>query len=301
MAPRKKPDATDTEPPEEARPDTTGTPLLVEDGKLLPPEVEFTAVTLLRWLEGLGQKKPQLKARAWEYVQALVEQDVTNGQEILEIQESWWEKNHFPLTHVAMIRAAIGTEEVLTPGKVNRFANPQGMNTPVNRFTNPQGMNTPANSSMSGVSAESVLLSTVAELMKSHEKVADEQAKATAELSLQTIKAVSVSNAKIAVQPATLNCGANGLSPSPADMNSWIEDMITKHNTINGGTRAFLRRLIRDPTGSASDFKAFLNEDERKALYVNINEKIPRALLRSLWPTNELDGTGLLLVCFMLF
>ena len=27
MAPRKKPDATDTEPPEEARPDTTGTPL----------------------------------------------------------------------------------------------------------------------------------------------------------------------------------------------------------------------------------------------------------------------------------
>ena len=36
MAPRKKPDATDTEPPEEARPDTTATPLLVEDGKLLP-------------------------------------------------------------------------------------------------------------------------------------------------------------------------------------------------------------------------------------------------------------------------
>ena len=175
MAPRKKPDATDTEPPEEARPDTTGTPLLVEDGKLLPPEVEFTAVTLLRWLEGLGQKKPQLKARAWEYVQALVEQDVTNGQEILEIQESWWEKNNFPLTQVAMIRAAIGTEEVLTPSKVNRFANPQGMNTPVNRFTNPQGMNTPANSSMSGVSAESVLLSTVAELMKSHEKVRSSQ------------------------------------------------------------------------------------------------------------------------------
>ena len=122
MAPKKKPDATDTEPPDDARPDTTATPLLVEDGKLLPPEVEFTAVTLLRWLEGLGQKKPQLKARAWEYVQALVEQDVTNGQEILEIQESWWDKNNFPLTHVAIIRAAIGTEEVLTPGKVNRFA-----------------------------------------------------------------------------------------------------------------------------------------------------------------------------------
>ena len=67
---KKKPDVVDTEPPEEARPDTTATPLLVEDGNLLPPEVEFTAVTLLRWLEGLGQKKPKLKARAWEYVQA---------------------------------------------------------------------------------------------------------------------------------------------------------------------------------------------------------------------------------------
>ena len=32
----------------------------------------------------------------------------------------------------------------------------------------------------------------------------------------------------------------------------------------------------------------------RKALYVCINEKIPRALLRSLWPTNALDGTGLI-------
>ena len=60
----------DTEPPEEARPDTTGTPLLVEDGKLLSPAVEFTADTLLRWLEGLAEnkKKPQLRARAWEYV-----------------------------------------------------------------------------------------------------------------------------------------------------------------------------------------------------------------------------------------
>ena len=102
MAPRKKPDATDTEPPEEVRPATTATPLLVEDGKLLPPEVEFTAATLLRWLEGFGQKKPQLKARAWEYVQALVEQDVTNGKELLEMQESWLEKNHFLLTHVAI-------------------------------------------------------------------------------------------------------------------------------------------------------------------------------------------------------
>ncbi len=49
MAPRKKPDATDTEPPEEARLDTTATPLLVDDGKLLPPEVAFTAVQQLRY------------------------------------------------------------------------------------------------------------------------------------------------------------------------------------------------------------------------------------------------------------
>ena len=39
---------------------------------------------------------------------------------------------------------------------------------------------------MSGASAESVLLSTVAALMESHEKVAAEQAKAAAALSLHT-------------------------------------------------------------------------------------------------------------------
>ena len=36
MAPKKKPDATDTDPPEEARPDTTTTSLLVENGKVSP-------------------------------------------------------------------------------------------------------------------------------------------------------------------------------------------------------------------------------------------------------------------------
>ena len=43
MAPKKKPEATDTDPPDEARPDTIATPLLVEDGKLLSPTpaVEF--------------------------------------------------------------------------------------------------------------------------------------------------------------------------------------------------------------------------------------------------------------------
>jgi len=40
----------------------------------LPPDVEFTAVTLLRWLEGLADRKnkPQLRVRAWEYVTAIV-------------------------------------------------------------------------------------------------------------------------------------------------------------------------------------------------------------------------------------
>ena len=81
MAPKKKPDATDTSGASgrgliRYHCNTTATPLLVEDGNFLPPEVDFTATTLLRWLEGLGQKKPKLKARSWEYVQALVEQGV---------------------------------------------------------------------------------------------------------------------------------------------------------------------------------------------------------------------------------
>ena len=68
MAPRKKPDATDTDPQDEARPDTTGTPLLVEDGKLLSPAVKFTAVTLCRWLESLAKKHEKLKMseNAWD-------------------------------------------------------------------------------------------------------------------------------------------------------------------------------------------------------------------------------------------
>ena len=44
----------DTEPPEEERPDTTTTPLLVETGKLLPKAVRLTAETLLRWFEDLA-------------------------------------------------------------------------------------------------------------------------------------------------------------------------------------------------------------------------------------------------------
>ena len=83
-------------------------------------------------LEGLAfkHKKGKMRENAWTYAKALVEQDVTDGKELLEIKESWWEKNHFPLTHVAIIRAAIGNEVVRTPAKANRFANPAGMTTP---------------------------------------------------------------------------------------------------------------------------------------------------------------------------
>ena len=65
MAPRKKPDATDTEPPKEERPDTTATPLLAsyspKTEKLLSPAVKFKAVTLCRWLEYLAEKHMMTK------------------------------------------------------------------------------------------------------------------------------------------------------------------------------------------------------------------------------------------------
>jgi len=295
MAPRKKPDATDTEPPEEARPDTTATPLLVEDGKLLSPDVEFTADTLLRWLEGLAdkKKKPQMRERAWDYALAIVGEDYTNGQELLGIPEDWWEKHRVMRAHWEVIRASIGTDVI----RLNVFG------TPVKA---PPGLATPATSSMSGASSDSAILlsgladimkesrESLAEMQKSHEKAAAEQAQAAADLSLKAIQTVSISNAKIAVQPAALNCGVNGLTPSPADMFAWIEDIRAKHNTIAGMTRTFLSHILRNPTGSASDFKAFLNENERKALYANISDKVPRHVLRSVWPTNELDGTGLI-------
>ena len=291
---KKKPDVADTDPPEEARPDTTTTPLLVEDGKLLSPDVEFTAETLLRWLEGLAdkKKKPQMRERAWKYVTAIVDAEYNTAQELLSITDSWWEKHGTLESHVDLIRASIGIDEPRTPLKANRFANPQGMTTP-------------ATSSMSGGSADSVVLSEVAKIMKesresmadmqkSHEKAAAEQAKTAAELSIKAIQAVSASTAKIAVQPATLNCGSNGITPSPRDVIAWLEDIKGRYNAIQNGIRGFLVYILRDPTGSANDFKAKLTEVERTALYVCINEKIPRALLRSIWDPNDLDGAGLI-------
>ena len=291
---KKKPDVADTDPPEEARPDTTTTPLLVEDGKLLSPDVEFTAETLLRWLEGLAdkKKKPQMRERAWKYVTAIVDAEYNTAQELLIITDSWWGKHGTLESHVDLIRASIGIDEPRTPLKANRFANPQGMTTP-------------ATSSMSGGSADSVVLSEVAKIMKesrdsmadmqkSHEKAAAEQAKTAAELSIKALQAVSASTAKIAVQPATLNCGSNGITPSPRDVIAWLEDIKGRYNAIQNGIRGFLVYILRDPTGSANDFKAKLTEVERTALYVCINEKIPRALLRSIWDPNDLDGAGLI-------
>ncbi len=56
-------------------------------------------------------------------------------------------------------------------------------------------------------------------------------------------------------------------------MLAFLEDIKTRYNAIFNGIRAFIARIIRDTTGSALDFQACLNENERKALYVCINEK----------------------------
>ena len=197
-----------------------------------------------------------------------------------------------------LIRASTGIDEPRTPLKANGF-------------TNPQGMTTPATSSMSGGSAGSVVLSEVEKIMKEsresmvdmqkiHEKAAAEQAKTAAELSIKAIQAVSASTAKIAVQPATylrlltVVQNSNGITPSPRDAIAWLEDIKGRYNAIQNGIRGFLVYILRDPTGSANDFKAKLTEVERTALYVCINEKIQRALLRSIWDPNDLDGAGLI-------
>ena len=169
-------------------------------------------------------------------------------------------------------------------------------------------MTTPADSSMWGGSADSVVLSEVAKTMKESREsnngwYTDEPWKGCGRTGKgscgtdhqgYTGEAVSASNAKIAVQPSTLNCGSNGITPSPRDVIEWIGDIKGRYNAIQNGIRGFLVYILRDPTGSANDFKAKLTEVERTALYVCINEKIPRALLRSIWDPNDLDGAGLI-------
>ena len=73
---KKKPDVADTDPPEEARPDTTTTPLLVENGKV-SPDVEFTPTQLLKVFEYLAVKhnKSRLHDAAWGIVQAIEIED----------------------------------------------------------------------------------------------------------------------------------------------------------------------------------------------------------------------------------
>ena len=106
---KKKPDVVDTEPPEEARPDTTATPLLVENGKV-SPDVEFTPIQLLKVFEYLADKhnKPRLHDAAWGIVQAIDTEDYTTGAEILDIDPAWWEKKAIALGHVRLIRATHG-------------------------------------------------------------------------------------------------------------------------------------------------------------------------------------------------
>ena len=159
---------------------------------------------------------------------------------------------------------------------------------------------------MSGPSADSIMMTTaIAKLLEdSSERMSTMQhqqaimnaelAKTQAELNLKAIAAVSASSAKLAVQPATLNGGVSGLAPSPGDVMAWLEDIKTKFNAIQNGIRAFVAGLIRDPRGSASDFKARLTEAENIALYVCINEKIPKSLKTMIWPSQVQEGTGLL-------
>ena len=76
----------------------------------------------------------------------------------------------------------------------------------------------------------------------------------------QYLAVVSASSAKLAVQPATLNGGVSGLAPSPGDLMAWLEDIKARFNAIQNDIREFVAKLIRDPRGSASDFKARLTE-----------------------------------------
>ena len=69
-----------------------------------------------------------------------------------------------------------------------------------------------------------------ADMQEKHVRANSEIAKSQAELSLKVISAVAASNAKIAVQPATLNCGSNGSTPSPRDVMAWIEDIKGRYN-----------------------------------------------------------------------
>jgi len=76
---------------------------------------------------------------------------------------------------------------------------------------------------------------------------------------------------------------------------AWLADIKHRYNTIPGGIRAFVDGVIQNPTaGSANEFKDQLTEAEQIALYVCINEKIPRPLLRGIWKTNEQCGAGVL-------
>ena len=89
---KKKPDVADTDPPEEARPDTTTTPLLVENGKV-SPDVEFTPEELLKVFEYQAKKhnRPRMHDAAWGIVQAIEKEDFITGAEILDIPPVWWE------------------------------------------------------------------------------------------------------------------------------------------------------------------------------------------------------------------
>ena len=51
---------------------------------------------------------------------------------------------------------------------------------------------------------------------------------------------------------------------------AWLEDIKARFNAIQNDIQAFVAELMRDPRGSASDFKAQLTEAKNIALYVCI-------------------------------
>ena len=134
-------------------------------------------------------------------VQAIDTEDYTTGAEILDIDPAWWEKKAIALGHVRLIRAVFGNAERLTVFGTPVRATPGHV---------PAGLSTPANSSMSGPSADSIMMTTaIAKLLEdSSERMSTMQhqqaimnaelAKTQAELNLKAIAAVSASSAKLA-------------------------------------------------------------------------------------------------------
>ena len=72
---------------------------------------------------------------AWDYVLAVVGEEYNTGQDLLDIPADWLKDHKVLRLHWELTRASIGIEEIRTPVKINRFANPQGITTSANLGT----------------------------------------------------------------------------------------------------------------------------------------------------------------------